>query len=290
MIQEYISGMQAIRVSSLVKRYGEVEALRALELTVPSGTIFGVLGPNGAGKSTLIKTICGLTKPTSGEIQVLGLDADRERWTVRKRIGYMPQQPALYEDLSARQNLEFFGRSHNRVEDREQRISEVLEFLGLAERADSPVYGFSGGMKQRVSLGCALVSEPELLLLDEPTAGVDPDLRRQFWSYFRGLRDSRRTILLSTHQLDELMHCDLVTILQAGRAIVTGSPQEILALGEATVRVAMRNGQLIEYRMRDYERELPKLLRAQGVEQVERVEVMHATLEEILLKLMERDG
>ena len=289
MIRGYISRMEAIRASGLVKRYGAVEALRALDLTVPSETIFGVLGPNGAGKSTLIKTICGVAKPTSGETQVLGLDADQERQAVRKRLGYMPQQPALYEDLSARQNLEFFSGAY-KIEARDQRISEVLEFLGLAERADSPVYGFSGGMKQRVSLGCALVHEPELLLLDEPTAGVDPNLRRQFWAYFRGLRDSGRTILVSTHQMDELMHCDLVTILQAGRVVATGSPQEILALGEVTVRVAMHDGQVIEHRMRDYERELPKLLRVQGVERVERVEVVQATLEEILLKLMESDG
>jgi ABC-2 type transport system ATP-binding protein len=278
---------EAIRVSGLVKRYGEVEALRGLDLAVPKGTIFGVIGPNGAGKTTFIKVVCGLAKPAAGSAGVLGFDADRKRWKVRERIGYMPQEPALYEDLSPRQNLRFFGGAYG-ARELGRRISETLEFLQLSERADDPVYEFSGGMKQRVSLGCALVHEPELLLLDEPTAGVDPQLRWQFWKHFESLKRAGKTILVSTHQMDELMHCDRVAILQSGELLAEGSPQEILALGGAVVRVEVEDGAVVERSLRDYEHELPELLRDTGIERVKGVEVERATLEEIMLELTER--
>jgi ABC-2 type transport system ATP-binding protein len=277
---------EAIRVSGLVKRYGEVEALRGLDLAVPKGTIFGVIGPNGAGKTTFIKVVCGLAKPVTGSAGVLGFDADRERWKVRERIGYMPQEPALYEDLSPRQNLRFFGGAYG-ARELGRRISETLEFLQLSERADDPVYEFSGGMKQRVSLGCALVHEPELLLLDEPTAGVDPQLRWQFWKHFESLKRAGKTVLVSTHQMDELMHCDRVAILQSGGLLAEGSPQEILALGGAVVRVEVEDGAVVERSLRDYEHELPELLRDTGIERVKGVEVERATLEEIMLELTE---
>ncbi|MDQ3316900.1 MAG: ABC transporter ATP-binding protein [Actinomycetota bacterium] len=186
--------MDAVRTRDLTKRYGKIEALAGLDVRIPEGSIFGVLGPNGAGKSTLIRAVCGITKPTSGTVTVLGADATSERRRLRKRIGYMPQEPALYEDLSPLQNLRFFAGAYG-IHDTERRISGVLDLLELTGRADSPVYGLSGGTKQRVSLGCALVHGPDLLLLDEPTAGMDPRLRKRFWEHFGALGREGKTIV-----------------------------------------------------------------------------------------------
>src|SRR4051794_31187889 len=159
----------AITVRDLTKRYGTIEALRGADLTVPRGSLFGLLGPNGAGKSTLIKAIVGALRPTSGEVRTLGLDPLRDRAAVRSQIGYMPQSPALYDDLSARENIAFFGAAHA-GEDLAGRVDAVLAFTELTARANDAVGQFSGGMKRRISLAAALIHRPPLLILDEPTA------------------------------------------------------------------------------------------------------------------------
>src|SRR3712207_2088343 len=161
--------MDAIRVEGLSKRHGNVEALGGVDLSVAEGAVFGLVGPNGAGKTTLIKALVGALRPSGGEVRVLGLDPLIERMELRQRIGYMPQIPALYEDLHARDNVEFFGAAH-RVPGLREKTDEVLELTELTARAGDHVYRLSGGLKRRVSLACALVHRPRMLFLDEPTA------------------------------------------------------------------------------------------------------------------------
>ena len=227
----------AIEVRGLTKRYGAVEALRGVDLCVPEGTLFGLLGPNGAGKWTLIKALVGALRPSGGAARVLGLDPLADRAALRRQIGYMPQSPALYEDLSARDNVAFFGSAHE-VPDLPGRIAETLAFTDLAARAGDSVHQFSGGMKRRVSLACALVHQPHILFLDEPTAAVDPTLRARFWQTFRTLAAAGATLFISTHLMDEALLCDEVAILRRGRVIACDTPRRLLERG--TTRLTVR--------------------------------------------------
>ena len=190
----------AVVVENLRKRYGRIHALDGISLAIPRGEIFGLLGANGAGKTTLIRALVGLARPDSGTLRVLGFDPVREARPLRREVGYMPQAPSLYQDLSPRQNVRFFGSAHA-LGDAEARVSEVMKFVELAGREHDPVHTLSGGMKQRVSLACALVHRPPLLLLDEPRRAWT---RRcaTFWAHFRRL-GPRTTIFVSTHQLDD---------------------------------------------------------------------------------------
>lgn len=243
-----------IEVHGLQKHYGDVQALRGVELTVKAGEIFGLLGPNGAGKSTLIKSLVGTLKPTSGEIRVLDQPLPARRKAVQQAIGYMPQSPALYEDISVRENIRFFARAHA-VSDLERKVDEVIEFTALTEKRTKTVRTLSGGMKQRVSLACALVHEPQILFLDEPTAGVDPQLRDSFWRYFRELASKGVTIFITTHLMDEAEDCDRLGIIQSGRILKVDTVDGILALGQEVIsikeldqwkEVAAANGNLAE--------------------------------------------
>ena len=157
--------MNAISITGLVKSYGKVTALQGIDLAVPQGMIYGVVGPNGAGKTTLIKTLVGVARPTSGTARVLELDPLNDKWALRKQIGYMPQDAALYETLSARDNITFLGKAQS-VKNLEQKVDEVIAFTELASRARDPIHTFSGGMKKRVSLACALIHQPKVLFLD----------------------------------------------------------------------------------------------------------------------------
>jgi ABC-2 type transport system ATP-binding protein len=272
-------------VSGVHKRYKNVEALRGIDLTVARGEIFGVLGPNGAGKTTLIKTLVGSSRPSAGSVRVLNLDPHRQAAALRPQIGYMPQAPALYEDLSARHNLRFFGRAHG-VESLERRIDDALDLIGLRARERDAVYGFSGGMKQRLSLACALLHEPRVLFLDEPTAGVDPKLREVFWQHFRDLASSGVTVVVSTHQMDEAVLCRRLAILRDGRVLACEAPADLLGRGATRVRV-WRGDRLDESVMRDYRAELPRHLEQFGLTaDVTRIEMEHDTLETIVLALI----
>ena len=181
-----------IEITDLWKRYGRVEALRGVTLSIAAGEIFGLLGPNGAGKTTLIRTLIGATKPSAGQVIVLAMDPRRDVWQVRRQIGYMPQQPALYPDLSPRDNVRFFAQGYG-LTDTEAQVTAALALTDLIDRQHDPVQTFSGGMRQRVSLACALVHRPPILLLDEPSAGVDPRLRQTFWDHFRRLAEAELT-------------------------------------------------------------------------------------------------
>jgi ABC-2 type transport system ATP-binding protein len=266
------------------KVFGQTVAVEELDLEIAPGTIDGLLGPNGSGKTTCIRAICGLLKPTAGAVRVLGADAHAERARVRPRLGYMPQQPALYEDLTAHENLEFFARGLS-VPDPRGRSRALLELVGLAHRADDQVYGFSGGMKQRVSLACALLHEPPLLLLDEPTAGVDPLLRRRMWATFEELRAGGATVIVSTNQLDEAVHCDRLAVLRDGRLLAEDTPRALLDRGHTRVTLN-RNGSAQTLELADYEHELPALLAGGGVDSV-RIE--RDSLEDVMLSLVERE-
>lgn len=277
--------MNAIEVHDLRKDYGGFEALRGVDLQVRTGSLFGLLGPNGAGKSTLIKALVGALRPSSGQLSVLGIDPLREPARLRAQIGYMPQSPALYEDLSARENVLFFASAHSSP-DPGKRVEEVLAFADLSERADDPVHTFSGGMKRRVSLACALVHQPRVLFLDEPTAAVDPHLRGRFWRTFRDLAASGVTLFISTHLMDEALLCDEVAILRQGSILVTDTPQGLLQRGRSklTLRCGSEEREhLIESRPED----LAHALRAYGLSpEVRGVEIRADTLETVVLGLI----
>ena len=273
----------AIIVQAIRKRYGPVEALRGLSLTVKTGEVFGLLGANGAGKTTLIKILTGVIRPTAGTTSVLGYDPARQAWELRKQIGYMPQTPALYEDLSARDNVRFFARAHVAANIEEQ-IDAVLEFVNLAERQNDPVYRFSGGMKQRVSLACALAHQPPLLFLDEPSTGVDPKLRESLWAHFRQLADGGTTILLSTHQMDEAFHCDRVAVMREGAVLACDTPRNLLARGQAKITI-WRGDQAQTEIIAHYAEQLPRLLGIDAA--ISKIEIQEDTLEDVVLRLID---
>lgn len=276
-----------IEVRDLHKRFGDVQALRGLSLQIERGQIFGLLGANGAGKTTLIKALVGLTRPTSGSVQVIGLDPLRQKRDLRRQIGYMPQTPVLYDDLTAWENLLFWGRAH-RIPNLSGRVREVLDFVGLADRQHDPVYTFSGGMKQRLSLGCALVHEPALLLLDEPTTGVDPKLREVFWSHFRGMANAGATIILSTHQMDEAVYCDRLAVMRAGQVLACDTPAALLRRGRTTVTIWNGTEPHTE-QVANYAEALPRLLEQYHLDSsISRIEVEHEPLERVVLDLIAR--
>jgi ABC-2 type transport system ATP-binding protein len=280
--------VNAIEVSGLTKKYGRIEALRDADLSVRRGEVFGLVGPNGAGKTTLIKGLVGALRPSGGEARVMGLNPLKDRAELRQRIGYMPQSPALYEDLSARSNIGFFGAAH-RTPDLRKKVDEVLRFTELTERANAPLHTFSGGMKRRVSLACALVHGPEVLFLDEPTAAVDPQLRSRFWSTFRELARDGATLFISTHLMDEAMLCDRIAILRKGRIIAADTPRNILERGR-THLVVKYDGTEEETTIGGRPEDLAAALRRFGLRpEVTAVDVRSDSLETVVLSLIEED-
>lgn len=221
-----------IRADALHKHFGSLHAIDGLDLSIPPGQIYGLLGPNGSGKTTLIRLFLGLLRPTSGQVTVLGVEMPNK--PVLNQIGYMTQATALYDELTARENVAFFAAMYGTSErvDRE-RVEEVLELVDLSNRAGSQAHTLSGGMKQRLSLACAIVHRPRLLLLDEPTVGVDPRLRVTFWDYFRRLTADGVTIIVSSHVMDEAERCDQLGFLRHGRLIAEGSAVELRAKADA---------------------------------------------------------
>ena len=217
----------ALRFVDVVKTFGKFRALDGLSFHVEEGELYGLLGPNGAGKTTAIRILAGLQRATSGEARVLGhapTDA-----AVRPLVGYMPQETALYADLTVRENLDLFGRLYGLPRPRRaERIDELLRFVDLHKWGDAVVTTLSGGMKHRASLAAALLPKPRLLVLDEPTVGVDPELRAHFWGQFDEMRREGTTILLTTHYMDEARRCGRVGLLRRGRLIAEGPPESIV--------------------------------------------------------------
>ncbi|MEM3964522.1 MAG: ABC transporter ATP-binding protein [Thermofilaceae archaeon] len=221
----------AIEAVNLTKDFGSFRAVDNITLKVEEGIIFGLLGPNGAGKSTTIRMILGLLKPTSGYIRVFGIDVEKDRMSLLRITGYVPQRFSLYEDLTVEENMRLYASLFG-LEGRgaEERIAELLDEFMLREFRDRLAGKLSGGTKQRLALAVALIHRPRLLVLDEPTAGVDPPLRRYLWGKFRELKRSGVTILITTHYLDEAENCDRVALMSKGKIAAEGSPPEIKRL------------------------------------------------------------
>ncbi|GAA4062009.1 ATP-binding cassette domain-containing protein [Actinomadura miaoliensis] len=235
------SGEPAVEVDGLVKRFGDVEAVRGIEFTVRPGEIFGFLGPNGAGKSTTINMLCTLLRPSAGTARVAGHDVVTERDQVRRNIGLVFQDPTLDGYLSGEQNLRFHAELYGvpRTAARE-RMRQVLEMVGLWDRRGDLVQTYSGGMKRRLEIARGLLHSPRVLFLDEPTVGLDPQTRSSIWEYIRRLRDTEQiTIFMTTHYMDEAEYCDRIAIMDAGRIVALDTP-EALKAGVGKDRVQIR--------------------------------------------------
>jgi ABC-2 type transport system ATP-binding protein len=215
----------AIEAIGLRRSFGPIHAVDGIDLALPPGRIYGLLGPNGSGKTTLIRLLIGLTRPSEGRVAVLGTPMPSN--DVLARVGYMPQAEAVYPELSVGENLGFFARLEGRAD--RAAIDRVLELVELADRRNSPALQLSGGMRRRLSLACTLVHEPDILFLDEPTVGVDPALRVQFWSHFRRLADAGRTLVVASHVMDEADRCDELLFIRAGQVIARGTGAELRA-------------------------------------------------------------
>jgi len=215
----------AVEVSGLTRVFDRFVAVDHIDLQVESGTVFGFLGPNGAGKSTTIRMLCGILRPTAGRGTVGGFDIVRETEALKSRIGYMSQRFSLYEDLTVQENLLFFAGIYNvRGAQRDARIGWALEMAGLRGREHLRTAELAGGWRQRLALGCAVLHEPPILFLDEPTSGVDPASRRNFWEMIGELSSRGITVFVTTHYMDEAEHCDQLALIYGGKVVATGSP------------------------------------------------------------------
>ncbi len=227
----------AIDVQGLTKSFSGRRVVDSIDLSVKEGEIFGFLGPNGSGKTTTIRMLCGLLTPDAGQGTCLGLDVIRRTDEIKRQVGYMTQRFSLYEDLSIRENLDFIARMYG-MPDRRRAVAHALDRLGLNDRSEQLAGALSGGWKQRLALAACMLHEPRLLLLDEPTAGVDPKARRDFWAEIHKLAGEGITVLVSTHYMDEAERCHQLAYIAYGKLLTTGTPAEVLARsGLATWRV-----------------------------------------------------
>lgn len=219
-----------IIIDNLTKQFEDVIALDQLSLTVLKGELFGLLGPNGAGKTTAINVLCGLLKPTSGSVFVSGLNVEKESQKVKKLIGVCPQDTAVFPYLTGRENVKFFGTLHTMSkEDLNRNVTTLLKNMELAEDADRRVGKYSGGMRRRVNLAMALVHDPAIAFLDEPTVAMDPQSRRAVWEFIKGLKEKEKTIILTTHYMEEAEElCDRVGIIDYGNLIALDSPNQLM--------------------------------------------------------------
>jgi len=232
-----------IKASKLCRNFGELKAIQELDLEVEKGRIYGFLGPNGSGKTTAIRMLTGLLKPSAGEVEVLGLKLPKDAEKLRRKIGYMTQKFSLYNDLTVNENLEFVGKIYGLSRRaRKKRIEELLQIYGLEQQQNQFAGDMSGGQRQRLGLSAAVLHQPEMLFLDEPTSAVDPENRREFWEQLFDLSDRGTSILVSTHYMDEAERCHKLAILETGFKRADGSPEELMRqMGAYVVEVASSN-------------------------------------------------
>jgi ABC-2 type transport system ATP-binding protein len=280
----------ALEAIHLVKRFGDFTAVDDVSFDVREGEVFGLLGSNGAGKSTVIRLFCALLKPTSGTGRVLGIDVAQDPEGVRRRIGYMTQRFSLYDELTVRQNLNFFSGVYGlRGRERTERLAWAIDTAGLAGKEDLITRSLPGGWKQRLALACAVLHRPRLVFLDEPTGGVDPISRRRFWGLIDDMAADGVTLIVTTHYLDEAERCDRIALLDAGRLVALGSVAELKEVfaGRAVLEVVAPR----------YLEALERLERADWVYEAslfgDRLHVVVADAEEgrrRVLDLLEKDG
>ena len=227
----------AVRTFGLRKAFGSLVAVESLDLVIRRGEVFGLLGPNGSGKTTTIRMLCGLMPPTAGEATVVGFDVRSQAESIRRNIGYMSQKYGLYDDLTVAENLRFYAGVYGLSgEARARRIRDLMGELDLAERAHQLAGTLSGGWKQRLALACATAHRPQMLFLDEPTAGVDPAARRRLWAIIYRLAEQGTTILVTTHYMDEAERCERLAFLSRGRLIAVGTGEEVIRqFGQPTI-------------------------------------------------------
>jgi ABC-2 type transport system ATP-binding protein len=281
--------VSAISVRGLHKSYGALEAVRGVDFDIEEGEVFGLLGPNGAGKTTTVEILEGYRQRDAGEVSVLGHDPGKPGSDFRERIGVVLQQAQLWANLTVRETHAVFAGYYRRPRD----VDEVIELVGLAEKRDARVKTLSGGQKRRLDLGVALVGDPDLVFLDEPTTGFDPAARRAAWEMIRSLRSLGKTVLLTTHYLDEAEQlADRVAVLREGRIVRIGTPRELTAGDtEAEIRYR-RNGEEVLVRTSEPTRLLHELTAeaiARG-EELERLEVRRPSLEEVYLSLVQEES
>jgi ABC-2 type transport system ATP-binding protein len=296
----------AIRVAGLVKKYGDLAAVDGLDLEVQAGQCFGLLGPNGAGKTTTVEILEGLNEPTAGTVEVLGLRWERDERALRQKLGVSLQETHLPDKLTVEENLRLFRSFYARGRD----VAEVLEVVALTDKRGAWTEKLSGGQKQRLAVACALVSDPELLFLDEPTTGLDPQSRRQLWEVVLGFKALGRTVLLTTHYMDEAERlCDRVAIVDKGKVIALGTPAELIAsLGGQqvvelatqqplapesladlpSVRGARRNAGGVALTVEQLHLALPAILAQVEPLGLTRLSTHHATLEDVFVHLTGR--
>jgi ABC-2 type transport system ATP-binding protein len=280
--------VKAIEVSRLEKSYGSFRAVRGIDVDVAEGEVFALLGPNGAGKTTTVEILEGYRQRDGGTVAVLGEDPDRAGAEWRERIGVVLQSSELYPNFTVRETVALFAGYFTRARD----VDEVVELVGLAEKAPARVKTLSGGQKRRLDLAVALAGDPELIFLDEPTTGFDPAARRAAWEMIRSLRSLGKTILLTTHYIEEAQQlADRVAVLRDGRIVASGTPSELTGRAPTTEITFRRNGEVVVVRTEHPTRDLHELTAralAEGTE-LEGLEVRRPTLEEIYLALTEEE-
>lgn len=275
-----ISEKNSIVTKNLTKRFGEFTAVDEINFDVHPGEIFGFLGPNGSGKTTTIRMMLGLLIPTNGYVEVLGIPVQEHPEAIRGRVGYMSQRFSLYNDLTVLQNLRFYGTAYGLSnKDLSRQIDKALEMAGLEGRENVRTFELSGGWRQRLALGAAILHEPEVLFLDEPTAGVDPLSRREFWELLYNLVLDGITVFVTTHYMDEAEHCHQLALIQRGQIIASGSPEEIRYQG--------MSGQVLEIAPSDsaLATQVLRAAKAEGKLDIESVELygslVHVTAEDV---------
>jgi len=276
----------AVEVQNLQKSYDGVEAVRGISFEIRAGEVFGLLGPNGAGKTTTVEILEGYRRPDAGTVSVLGIDPRRPTLDWRERIGVVPQSGELYPNLTVLEHLRLFAGYYAQP----RPVNEVLELVGLEEKASAKTRTLSGGQRRRLDLGVALVGDPDLLFLDEPTTGFDPGARRAAWETIRSLRSLGKTILLTTHYIEEAQRlADRVAVLRRGEIVATGTPAELTGVAPASRISYRRDGERIELQTEDPTRVLHELTgeALRGGVQLEALEVHRPTLEDVYLSLTE---